>query len=98
MSSDDGMRIVGTIRTIELHGLGAKFQGVVPRQVARICLDIERALDGSGDEISVENLNGLHFHGPPELVPLYTAGDRVQIVTSNGSGMQIASIRRAPLS
>ena len=36
MSSDEGMRVVGTIRSIELHTLAAKFQHVTPRQVAKI--------------------------------------------------------------
>jgi len=98
MARDAEMRIVGTIRSIELHAVGSKFQGVQARQVARIELDIERAVDGSGAEISVENLAGLHFQGPAELLPRYSPGERVQIVTSNASGMQIASIRPAPLS
>ena len=34
MGSDEGMRVVGTIRSIELQTTGAKFQHVTPRQVA----------------------------------------------------------------
>ena len=98
MSSDEGMRIVGTIRSIELHALLSKFHGVPPRQVAKIELDIERATDSDGSELTVENLAGLHFQGPPELVPRFSEGERVQIVTTTPSGMHIASIRRAPLS
>src|SRR5262245_39689364 len=98
MSSDDGMRVVGTIRSIELHTLAAKFQNVSPRQVARIQLDIERATDESGEELDIGNLADLHFQGPPELVPRFSAGDRVQIVTSAESSLHITSIKPAPLS
>ena len=98
MASLDGMRVVGTIRSIELHEVMSKFQGVVPRQVAKIALDIEQATDGDGTEINVENLSGVHFQGPAELVPLFDAGERVQIVTTTPSGMHIASIKPAPLS
>ncbi len=98
MGSDEGMRIVGTIRSIELHALLSKFQGVPPRQVAKIELDIERATDSDGSDLTVENLAGVHFQGPPELVPRFSEGERVQIVTTTPSGMHIASIRPAPLS
>lgn len=98
MSSADGMRVVGTIRSIELHAVMAKFQGVPQRQVAKIVLDIEQATDGDGTDINVENLSGLHFQGPPELVPRFAEGERVQITTTTPSGMHIASIRPAPLS
>jgi hypothetical protein len=98
MGSDDGMRVVGTIRSIELHTLAAKFQNVVPRQVAKIQLDIERATDEEGEEIDVVNLADLHFQGPAELVPRFSMGDRVQIVTSAESSLHITSIRPAPLS
>ena len=98
MSSDDGMRVVGTIRSIELHTLAAKFQNVTPRQVAKIQLDIERATDENGVELDVRNLAGLQFQGAAELVPRFSAGDRVQIVTCADSSLQISSIRPAPLS
>lgn len=98
MSTDEGMRIVGTIRSIELHSVASKFQGVPSRQVAKLVIDIERAIDGDGSEINVENLAGLHFQGPAELVPRFGEGERVQIVTTTPSGMHIASIRPAPLS
>jgi hypothetical protein len=98
MGSDDGMRVVGTIRSIELHTLAAKFQNVAPRQVAKIQLDIERATDEEGEEIDVVNLADLHFQGPAELVPRFSTGDRVQIVTSTESKLHITSIRPAPLS
>jgi hypothetical protein len=98
MATADGMRVVGTIRSIELHAVMSRFQGLTPRQVAKIALDIEQAVDGDGTEIDVENLSGLHFQGPPELVPLFGAGERVQIVTTTPSGMHIASIKPAPLS
>jgi hypothetical protein len=98
MSSDEGMRVVGTIRSIELHTLAAKFQNVATRQVAKIQLDIERAVDETGAEIDIANLAGLQFQGPAELVPRFSTGDRVQIVTSVDSSLQIASIRPAPLS
>lgn len=97
MGSDDGMRVVGTIRTIELHTL-AKFQNVPPRQVAKLQLDIERATDDEGEEIDVANLADVHFQGPAELVPRFSAGDRVQIVTSAEASLHITSIRPAPLS
>jgi hypothetical protein len=98
MSSDDGMRVVGTIRSIELHTLAAKFQNVTTRQVAKIQLDIERATDETGAELDVVNLADLHFQGPAELVPRFSTGDRVQIVTSVESSLHITSIRPAPLS
>lgn len=98
MSSDEGMRVVGTIRSIELHTLAAKFQNVTSRQVAKIRLDIERAVDETGAELDIGNLAGLQFQGAAELVPRFFTGERVQIVTSLESSLQIASIRRAPLS
>lgn len=98
MAADAGLRLVGTIRTIELYTLAAKFQHVAPRQVAKIQLDIERALDEEGEELDPGNLSDLHFQGPAELVPRFNAGDRVQIVTSPDSSLQISSIRPAPLS
>jgi|SRR5688572_26592456 hypothetical protein len=98
MGNDDGMKIVGVIRSIELHSVASKFQNVPARQVAKIALDIERATDGDGSEIAVENLAGLHFQGPAELVPRYHEGERVLITTTNPSGMHIATIRPAPLS
>ncbi len=98
MASDAGLCVVGTIRTIELHTLAARFEHVTPRQVAKISLDVERATDEEGEELDVDNLSDLHFHGPAELVPRYAAGDRVQITTSPESTIQISSIRPAPLS
>jgi hypothetical protein len=98
MADDAGLRLVGTIRTIELHTLATRFEHVTPRQVAKIQLDIERALDESGAELDPVNLADLHFQGPAELVPRFSAGDRVQIVTSAESSLQISSIRPAPLS
>jgi hypothetical protein len=98
MSSDDGMRVVGTIRSIELHTLTAKFQNVAAREVAKIQLDIERATDETGAELDVRNLADLHFQGPPELVPRFSPGDRVLIVTSAESSFHITSIKAAPLS
>ena len=98
MAADAGMRVVGTIRTIELHTLVARFEHVAPRQIAKISLDIERATDHEGEELDPLNLAELHFHGPAELVPRFNAGDRVQIVTSPDSSLQISSIRPAPLS
>lgn len=98
MSDAGGMRVVGTIRTIELYAMMAKFHSVAPRQVARIVLEIEQAIDGDGSDINVDNLAGVHFQGPPELVPRFSPGERVQIVTTTPSGMHIASIRPAPLS
>jgi hypothetical protein len=98
MSSDEGMRVVGTIRSIELHTLAAKFQHVTPRQVAKIQLDIERATDEEGEDIDVHKLSDIHFQGPAELVPRYACGDRVQIITSCDSRIQITNIRPAPLS
>ena len=43
MGSDEGMRVVGTIRSIELHTTTTKFQNVTSRQVAKISLEIGRA-------------------------------------------------------
>jgi hypothetical protein len=98
MAADAGLRLVGTIRTIELYTLAAKFQHVPQRQVAKIQLDIERATDEEGEELDPGNLSDLHFQGPAELVPRFNTGDRVQIVTSPDSSLQISSIRPAPLS
>lgn len=98
MGSDDGMRVVGTIRSIELHTLAPKFQNITTRQVAKIQLDIERATDGTGEELDVRNLVDFQFQGPAELVPRFSTGERVQIVTSAESRLHIASIRPAPLS
>lgn len=98
MADDEGLRLVGTIRTIELHTLATRFEHVSPRQVAKIQLDVERAIDEEGEELDPVNLTDLHFQGPAELVPRFNAGDRVQIVTSPESSLQISSIRPAPLS
>jgi hypothetical protein len=96
--SEDGMRLVGTIRSIELHTTSTKFQHVSSRQVAKIQLDIERATDDEGEDLDVLNLADLSFQGPAELVPRFNAGDRVSIVTSAESQLHITSIRPAPLS
>lgn len=98
MADDAGLRVFGTIRTIELHTLVARFEHLASRQVAKIQLDIERAIDEEGEDLDVGNLADLHFQGPAELVPRFHAGDRVQIVTSPESSLQISSIRPAPLS
>jgi hypothetical protein len=98
MNSDDGMRVVGTIRSIELHTLAARFQHVTTRQVAKIQLDVERATDETGADLDVGNVADLHFQGPAELVPRFSTGDRVQIVTSVESSLHITSIKPAPLS
>jgi len=98
MGSDEGMRVVGTIRSIELHTTTTKFQNVTSRQVAKISLDIERAQDDEGEDLDVMNLVDLMFQGPPELVPRFHAGDRVSIVTSPEANLHITSIRPAPLS
>jgi hypothetical protein len=98
MAADAALRVVGTIRTIELHTLAARFEHVTPRQIAKISLDIERATDDEGEELDPVNLSDLHFQGPAELVPRFNTGDRVQIVTSPDSSLQISSIRPAPLS
>jgi hypothetical protein len=96
--SDDGMRLVGTILSIELQTTSTHFQHVSSRQVAKIQLDIERATDDEGEDLDVLNLADLSFQGPAELVPRFNAGDRVQIVTSAESQLHITSIRPAPLS
>ena len=67
------MRVVGTIRSIELHTSATKFQNVSSRQVAKIQLDIERATDEDGEELDVVNLADLQFQGPAELVPRFHA-------------------------
>jgi hypothetical protein len=98
MAADACLRLVGTIRTIELHTHAARFEHMTPRQVAKISLDIERATGDDGQELDPMNLSDMHFQGPAELVPRFSAGDRVQIVTSPDSSLQISSIRPAPLS
>jgi hypothetical protein len=76
----------------------SKFQGVPARQIAKIVLDIEQATDPDGTKLKVENLSGLHFQGAPELVLRFSAGERVQLITTTPSGMHIGSIKPAPLS
>jgi hypothetical protein len=98
MDSDVGMWVVGTIRTIELHTVISKFEGVPTRQVSKIDLEIERATAGDGNEIDIKNLAGVCFQGPAELVPRFVPGERVQIITTAQSGVNIASIKPAPLS
>jgi len=98
MDSDVGMWVVGTIRTIELHTVTSSFEGVPARQVSKIDLEIERATHDDGTEIDIQNLAGMCFQGPPELVPRFTPGERVQIVTTASSGVHITSIKAAPLS
>jgi hypothetical protein len=98
MATDAGLRVVGTIRTIELHTMATRFEHVTSRQVAKIQLDIERAIDEEGEELDLENLVDLSFQGPAELVPRFSAGERVQIETSAESSLHITSIRPAPLS
>lgn len=98
MGNDEGMRVVGTIRSIELHMTSTKFQNVTPRQVAKIQLDVERAIGEQGEELDVVNLADLHFQGPAELVPRFHTGDRVQITTSIDASFHITSIKPAPLS
>jgi hypothetical protein len=92
------MRVVGVIRSIELHAVASKFQNVPARQVAKLVIDIERATDAEGVEINIDNLAGIHFQGPAELVPRYNEGERVLITTTTPSGMHIATIRPSPLS
>ena len=96
MGSDAALRVVGTIRSIELHTQQTHFQHLSPRQVSKIQLDIERATDDEGADLDVGNLCDLHFQGPAELVPRFSTGDRVQILTS--AEMHITSIKPAPLS
>jgi hypothetical protein len=98
MADDAGLRVVGTIRTIELHTMATRFEHVSSRQVAKISLDIERAIDEEGEELDLDNLVDLHFQGPAELVPRFSPGERVQIETSAESSLHITSIRPAPLS
>jgi hypothetical protein len=98
MAAAAGLCLVGTIRTIELHTLAARFEHVAARQVAKISLDIERATDEEGEELDLANLVDLHFQGPAELLPRFHEGDRVQIMTSPESSLHISSIRPAPLS
>jgi len=90
MADDASIRLVGIIRTIELCTLVARFEHLTPRQVVKIQLDIERATDDEGVEIDVHNLADIQFQGPAELVPLFNSGDRVQIVTSPESSLQIS--------
>jgi hypothetical protein len=98
MATDAGLRVVGTIRTIELHTMATRFEHVSSRQVAKIQLDIERATDEEGEELDLDILVDLSFQGPAELVPRFSAGERVQIETSAESSLHITSIRPAPLS
>ncbi len=98
MAADAALRVVGTIRTIELCTLATRFEHVSSRQVAKIKLDIERATDDSGEDLDPHKLADLSFQGPAELVPRFNAGDRVQILTTPESSLHIASIRPAPLS
>jgi hypothetical protein len=98
MGTDAGLRVVGTILTIELHTTAAHFEHLTSRQITRICLDIERAIDEEGAELDVGNLVDLQFQGPAELLPRFHTGDRVSIETSAEASFHITSIRPAPLS
>ena len=98
MGTDAGLRVVGTIKTIELHTMDVHFEHLTSRQVARICLDIERAIDEEGEELDLDNLVDLQFQGAAELLPRFNAGDRVSIETSSESSLRITSIKPAPLS
>ncbi len=98
MAADIGLRVVGVIRTIELYTMTTRFEHVAARQVAKISLDIERALDEKGEDLDLENLVDLRFQGPAELVPRFNEGDRVTIETSRESSLHITSIKPAPLS
>ena len=82
MAADAGLRLVGTIRTIELYTLTAKFQHVPQRQVAKIQLDIERATDEEGEELDPGNLSDLHFQGPAELVPRSARREQAEIASA----------------
>ena len=97
MGDDAGMRVVGTIRSIELFTLTTKFEHVASREVAKIQLDIERATDHEGEELDLQHLVDLCFQGPPELVPAFGLGERVLIVTSPEASLHITSIKPAPL-
>lgn len=92
------MRVVGTIRSIDLVTKDAHFEHLPPRNVARIELDIERATDDDGEDLDVVALSELAFQGPAELAPRYAVGERVQIVTSADGALNIMSIKAAPLS
>ncbi len=98
MATDAGLRVVGTIKTIELHTVAAHFEHLTARQITRISLDIERAIDEEGEELDVDNLADLQFQGPAELLPRFNAGDRVSIETSTEASLHITSIKPAPLS
>ncbi len=98
VARDEGMRVTGVIRSIELHTLAGKFKDVTTRQVARLSLDVERATDEDGEELDANNLAGMHFLGPAELVPRFAVGERVQIVMSPESSLHITNIKLAPLS
>lgn len=98
MAAEIGLRVVGVIRTIELYTMVTRFEHINSRQVAKISLDIERALDEEGKELDLANLVDLHFRGPAELVPLFNEGERVTIETSLENSLHITSIKPAPLS
>ena len=97
MGTDAGLRVVGTIRTIELHTLTARFEHVTSRQVAKIELDIERAQGEEGEDRRREPRRP-RVSGSGRALPRFSAGDRVQIETSADSGLNITSIKPAPLS
>lgn len=98
MREGEGTRIIGTIRSIELQTVVSRLEGVPPREVTRLILDVERAVECDGEELDIENLSSRHYQGPAELLQRYEAGDRICIVTSAPGSQHIGTIKEAPLS
>src|SRR5512146_774415 len=96
MATDAGLRVVGTIRTIELHTMATRFEHVTSRQVAKIQLDIERAIDEEGEELDVDNLVDLSFQAPADLLPPYAADDPAHPPPRAASRPHTTTIRPAP--
>lgn len=95
--SDDGMRVVGVVTSVELHAIPSKISGEPPRPVSRVKLELEDARTASGGEVDRRTLIGLPFEGAPELIDHIQTGQRVRIVTTTASGTHIARIEPAPL-
>ena len=89
----------GPSARIELHTPAARFQHVTLAPGREDPARYRARHRRRGREISTsENLADLLFPGSGRARAAFNAGDRVQIVTSPESSLQITSIRPAPLS
>jgi hypothetical protein len=97
MSPEAGVRVIGTIARIRLAEVESIFEGVPDRPVTRIALTVERAVDADGQAVDTSAWVGLEFEAAPELADAFSAGERVELVTTTATGLHVAAIKRAPL-